>query len=114
MGPVLTIGSLKFQTWYQSNFKTKDWPVKIVLAQTRAHWRDFHRLPYRIYKSDPHWVPPLLLERRLHFSARHNPYFQHARASFWLAYRDGEPVGRISAQIDRLHLDRYSDHTGHF
>ena len=58
--------------------------------------------------------PPLLLERKFHFQPHHNPYFQHARAEFFLAYRGGEPVGRITAQIDQLHLERYHDATGHF
>jgi GNAT superfamily N-acetyltransferase len=88
--------------------------VEIVPRQTQAHWRDFHHLPYRIYQDDPHWVPPLLLERKLHFAPKHNPYFEHARAAVWLAYQNGEPVGRISAHIDQLHLDRHSDRTGHF
>jgi hypothetical protein len=86
----------------------------IVPVQTRTHWRDFHYLPYRVYRDDPHWVPPLLLERKLHVNPRHNPFFQHARASFWIAYRGGEPVGRISAQIDDLHLQHHGDATGHF
>ena len=34
--------------------------------------------------------------------------------AFFLAYRDGVPVGRITAQIDRLHLERHQDATGHF
>lgn len=86
--------------------------------RTRAQWRDFHHLPFHIYRDDPNWVPPLLLERKLHFSPRHNPYFQHAKAAFWLAY-DGahdrnRPVGRISAQIDRLHLETHGDGAGQF
>ncbi len=88
--------------------------VEIVPVQTRQQWHDFHHLPFAIYKGDPNWVPPLLLERKLHFQAKHNPYFQHARAAFFLAYRGTEPVGRITAQIDQLHLDRYHDATGHF
>jgi hypothetical protein len=55
----------------------------------------------------------LLLERREQFSAR-NPYFAHARCSFWLAYRGTKPVGRISAQIDELYQERYRDATGFF
>jgi hypothetical protein len=88
--------------------------VEIVPVETRAQWRAFHRLPYRIYRDDPNWVAPLLVERRMHFSKQHNPYFRHAEASFWLALRDGEPVGRISAQIDQLHLETHKDATGHF
>ena len=44
----------------------------------------------------------------------HNPFFEHAQAAFWLAMCDGEPVGRITAQIDALHQARYHDDTGHF
>ncbi len=88
--------------------------VDIVPVRTKSQWRDFHHLPFKIYAGDPQWVPPLLLERKLHFTPRHNPYFQHATAEFFLATRNGEPVGRITAQIDQLHLDRYQDATGHF
>ncbi len=77
-------------------------------------WRAFHHLPYTLYKDDPNWVAPLLLERHIHFDVKHNPFFQHAKAAFWLAYRDGVPVGRITAQVDALHLERYNDATGHF
>jgi GNAT superfamily N-acetyltransferase len=89
-------------------------PIEIVPVQTKAQWRDFHHLPFKIYKGDPQWVAPLLLERQFHFQPKHNPYFQHARAAFFLATRGGEPVGRITAQIDQLHLERYNDATGHF
>jgi hypothetical protein len=88
--------------------------VQIVPVRTKAQWRDFHHLPFKIYAGDPQWVPPLLLERKLHFTPKHNPYFQHARGEFFLAYRGNEPVGRITAQIDQLHLARYQDATGHF
>ena len=73
----------------------------------------FIRLPWSIYSDDPVWVPPLILERKEHLSP-HNPYFEHARYQAWIAYRNEEPVGRISAQIDQLHLDRYADNTGFF
>ena len=88
--------------------------MEVTQVQTAAQWRDFHHLPFRVYRDDPHWVAPLLLERKLHFTPKHNPFFQHAEAGFFLAYQDGVPVGRISAQIDRLHLERYNDATGHF
>jgi hypothetical protein len=58
-------------------------------------------------------VPPLLLERKEHLSP-HNPYFDHARYQSWIAYRDGKAVGRISAQIDQLHLDIHAENEGFF
>ncbi|MDE2133784.1 MAG: N-acetyltransferase [Alphaproteobacteria bacterium] len=88
--------------------------LRIVPVEARGQWREFHRLPYSLYKGDPNWVAPLLLERKIHFDKAHNPFFRHAKAAFWLATRDGVPVGRITAQIDALHLARYNDATGHF
>ena len=89
-------------------------PVVVAPVEGKAMWRAFHLLPHSLYKDDPNFVPPLLLERGIHFDPKHNPFFQHAKAAFWLATRDGVPVGRITAQVDSLHLERYKDATGHF
>ena len=88
-------------------------PLQIVRVKTRQDLNEFIRLLWPLYKDDPAWVPPLILERRTQL-APSNPYFEHATYSSWIAYRDGKPVGRISAQIDRLHLERYQDGTGFF
>lgn len=74
----------------------------------------FIRLPYRLHADDPTWVPPLLLERQEALSPKHNPYFQHADVAFFLAWRGGKVVGRVSAQRDRLSLETHQDGTGHF
>ncbi len=88
-------------------------PLRIVPVEGRQGLRQFIRLPWSIYGDDPAWVPPLLLERSEHLSKR-NPFFEHAKCRFWLAYRGGRPVGRISAQVDQLHLQRYQNSTGFF
>jgi len=88
-------------------------PLRVVAVEGRRALRKFIRLPWSIYGGDPAWVPPLLLERREHLSKR-NPFFEHAKCKFWLAYRGERPVGRISAQVDQLHLERYGDSTGFF
>lgn len=74
----------------------------------------FIRVPWTVYRDDRHWVPPLLFERRQHLDRSKNPYFSAAEARFWIAERDGQDIGRISAQINQLHLQRYHDDTGHF
>jgi hypothetical protein len=88
--------------------------LTVTRVETKDHWRAFHHLPHRIYAGDPNWVAPLLLERKLHYNPKHNPFFQHAEGAFWIACRGAQPVGRISAQVDRLHLERHADATGHF
>jgi GNAT superfamily N-acetyltransferase len=89
-------------------------PLRIVPVEGAAALGNFIAVPRGIFKSDPAWITPLSLERRLHLSPGSNPYFQHARWQAWTAWREGEPVGRISAQIDDLHLERYNDATGFF
>jgi hypothetical protein len=93
--------------------QTNEGPLRVVPVEGRRGLRQFIRLPWSIYLDDPTWVPPLLLERKEHLSKR-NPFFEHAKCKFWLAYRGATPVGRISAQVDQLHLQRYEDSTGFF
>ncbi|MGD8668392.1 MAG: N-acetyltransferase [Desulfobacterales bacterium] len=87
--------------------------LKVKRVNNRREQRQFIHLPWSIYANDPVWVPPLLLERREHLSP-HNPYFAHAQYQSWIAYRNGSPVGRISAQIDQLHLSRHQKDEGFF
>jgi len=75
---------------------------------------DFLRVPFKIYEGDKNWIAPLFLERLDHLNEKRNPYFQHAKAQLFIAERDGVPVGRISAQIDDLHQERYHDSCGQF
>ncbi len=75
---------------------------------------EFITLPNRLYKGHKGFVPQLVFERRLTLRFDKNPYFQHAKGRYFLARRDGRVVGRISAQVDRMYLQRYNDATGHF
>jgi hypothetical protein len=61
----------------------------------------FIKLPFRLRRDDPYWVPPLIFERRRFLDRRRNPYFDHADAEYFLCERGGEVVGRITAQVDR-------------
>lgn len=50
-------------------------------------------------------VPQLRSEQLELVDPEKNPFFEHARAQFYIAHRLGKPVGRISAHIDELALD---------
>ncbi len=86
--------------------------VQVAPVRGRAALDRFIRLPAQLAAGDPHFVVPLQLERRDALSPGKNPYFEHAETEFWLASRDGREVGRISAQIDRLVVDRDIGHFG--
>jgi GNAT superfamily N-acetyltransferase len=68
----------------------------------------FIKLPWRLYRNEPHWVPPLISERRSFLDRRKNPWFEHGEAQYFLAWRDGAAVGRITAQIDHA-LNEFQD-----
>lgn len=87
--------------------------LSIIPVNGFRDWGRFITLPWSIYRHDSNWVPPLKLERRLHFS-RHNPFFQHAQWCAWIAYEGPIPVGRICAQIDQLRIEHIGDFTGSF
>lgn len=88
-------------------------PLRIAPVTGRRDLDDFLRVPHALYRDDPCWVAPLAFERREAFSAKH-PFFQHAQWQAWVAYRGATPVGRISAQIDQLHEQRYGERAGYF
>jgi GNAT superfamily N-acetyltransferase len=76
--------------------------VEIVAVDDGRELTDFIRLPGLLARDDPAWIEPLVVERRRFLGAATNPVFEHAEVRLWLARRDGRPVGRISAQLDRL------------
>ncbi|MEI6487096.1 MAG: N-acetyltransferase [Sphingomonadales bacterium] len=77
--------------------------ITIKSVETAADRKAFVNLPWTLYARDPHWVPPLKGEMLgLIGGEKTNPWFGHAEAAFWLALKDGNPVGRISAQVDSL------------
>ena len=87
--------------------------IEIREVQNARDLKTFISVPWSIYRDDANWVPPLMIERKGAFSAK-NPFFRHARWKAWVAFRSGAPVGRISAQIDDLHLRTHDPHTGFF
>jgi GNAT superfamily N-acetyltransferase len=86
--------------------------ITVRPVETKADKKAFVNLAWDVYRNDPAWVPPLKDEVHGLITAGKNPWFEHARAKFWLAERDGKPVGRISAQVDELVLEHMGEGTG--
>ena len=74
--------------------------VTIQPVRTRAELKRFVKAPFSLHQDHPQWVAPLTFERMEFLNRDKNPYFEHAEAEYFLAERDGEPVGRITAQVD--------------
>ena len=88
-------------------------PITVQAADSARSRRDFLRLPHRLYADDPNWVAPLEVELRERLWGG-NPFLQHASAQAWVAYAEGRPVGRITAQFDRLQQEYHDDRCGSF
>jgi hypothetical protein len=74
--------------------------VSIRPVRTRRELKRFVKVPFHLHRQSPQWVAPLIFERMQFLDRRKNPYFEHAEAEYFLAERDGEPLGRVTAQVD--------------
>lgn len=88
--------------------------MNIRPVQTRRELEEFIDFPYRLYRQDPLWVPPLRDEQRAQFDARRNPLLQHCQRQLFLLEQDGKTIGRIAAFIDLLANDFWKQPIGLF
>lgn len=70
--------------------------------------KEFIRFPWKIYKDDPLWVPPLIKEQMVMFSPQY-PFFEHGEMELFLARRENEAVGRVAAILDRSYVEVNQD-----
>ena len=82
--------------------------LEIRPVRNRRELKRFVKVPFHLHRDSPQWVPPLIFDRMQFLNRAKNPYFEHAEAEYFLAERDGEPVGRITAQID----ERWDEYQG--
>jgi hypothetical protein len=85
-------------------FPLPDHQISIRPVTSKADRRAFIDLPFRLYASDPNWVPPLKGEVASLLDEQSNPWFEHGEAQLFLAETGGRVTGRISAHIDHLAL----------
>jgi len=88
--------------------------VEIKAVTTRRDKKRFLELPWKIYRDDPHWVPPLRMNQKELVGFKHHPFYDNNERQAFLAMRDGEPVGRILGLINREHNRRYKENRGFF
>ncbi len=88
--------------------------VCIVPAQGRSAQHSFLTLPERLYKNEPAWVPPLLLDLKELLNPDKHPFHQHADVQYFLAIRGGEVVGRVAAIVNHQHISFHNEPIGFF
>jgi hypothetical protein len=87
-------------------------PLTVRPVESKSDRQAFVNFAWDVYRNDPAWVPPLKDEVHGLITPGKNPWFEHARAKFWLAERGGKVVGRISAQVDELVQQHMGEGTG--
>ena len=74
--------------------------IEVKPVRSRRDRNIFLTFPWRIYRGDPLWVPPLLPERRKLIDPAQGKFFQDGYAELFIAWRDGKPAGTISLAED--------------
>lgn len=99
--------------------------MEVVPVTSRRDLDRFIRLPFEIYRDDPHWVAPLDSDERVRLTPGKNPFFEHGDAALFLAIDRagadgasggwrGEVVGRMVASTDRSHDQVHGERQGAF
>jgi GNAT superfamily N-acetyltransferase len=88
--------------------------IEITRVASNTDRDAFIKMPWKIYANDPVWVPPLVIERKEFLDREKHPFFEHGKAEFFLARRDGEIVGRIAASDDPKYNELHGSNVGCF
>ncbi len=73
-----------------------------VIPKDKKSLKKFVQFGTDFYKGNNYFVPPLLMDDVNTLSPDKNPAFDFCDAEYFMAYRDGKPVGRIVAIIHKL------------
>jgi len=102
-------------TFSASARSTRPSPVTVKPVRGRADRKEFIELPYRLYRDDPMWIPPLRSDIATLIDPKKHPFHHHAKVELFLA-RDGagKVVGRIAAARNELHEQMHNEPVGFF
>ena len=88
--------------------------IQVKPVRTRGERRQFLELPWRLYRDDPKWVPPLLANQKELLNFKRHPFYDDAEIQTFLAYRGHAVCGRIAAIVNRAHNRRHQEQRGFF
>jgi GNAT superfamily N-acetyltransferase len=88
--------------------------MNIISVTSPVGLKKFIRFPYRLYKADSVWVPPLLTEVSKQFDRKRNPTLDHCEYAFFLLEKENEIIGRIAAFTDTIALQEWKEPVGLF
>lgn len=86
--------------------------MKIQKVETKAQLKQFIELPYRLYRDDPDWVPPLRSEQKALFNPKVNLMLPHCVYDLFLLTDATGTIGRIAAFYDRTAVQYWKEPIG--
>ena len=88
--------------------------IEIKTLHPTKDIKKFIKFAWIIYKYDPYWVPPLLMDKKKILNKDKNPFFKTAQMEMFMAFKNGEPVGRIAAIKNDTHNKIHNENIGFF
>jgi GNAT superfamily N-acetyltransferase len=88
--------------------------VRVEPVRSARDRKAFVELPFKLYRDDPFWVPPLRRDIYELIDPATHPFHQHATVELFLAKKNGDVVGRIAAIDNYLHREAHGEKTGFF
>ncbi len=76
---------------------------------TKRQLKEFVKLPHRLYRNDPNWVAPLIMDEMKKLDRAKHPFYKHAAAEIFMARQEGKAVGRIVVIDDELWKECYGE-----
>ena len=74
----------------------------------------FLKLPFRLYRKDPNWVPPLFSEMRAMLDPSKNPFLKSGDHAFFMAFRGSKAVARVLAGFNNPVSQKTGVKNGYF
>ena len=91
-------------------------PVEVipVALENRKEIKRFIKFHYRVYENYPNWIAPLIIDYLDRLNPKKNAYMHHSKVQPFLALRDGEVVGRLTAHENTQHVKFHNEPVGFF
>jgi hypothetical protein len=86
----------------------------VTPVRTRGELKEFIRVPFALYRNIPNWVAPLIIDRMAFFDLHKNPFYATSEVALFVLRREGRPVGRIAACVNRDYNEFHNERTGTF
>src|SRR5215831_5849158 len=88
--------------------------IDVKPARRSSDRQRFLDFPYKLYRGDAHWVPPLRMAQRDILNIKRHPFYKTSDVELFLARRKGRVVGRIMAILNRAHNEFHNERAGFF